>query len=104
MGLGYLTLNQLSRSLSGGESQRINLATSLGAAWSERYTFLMNRVSGYICRDTENLIKVLKRLRDIGNTVVVVEHDEEIIQHADYIIDIGAKAGRLGRSCFSRNF
>ena len=96
VGLGYLTLNRLSRSLSGGESQRINLATSLGNGLVGALYILDEPSIGLHARDTENLIKVLKRLRDIGNTVVVVEHDEEIIQHADYIIDIGPKAGRLG--------
>lgn len=96
VGLGYLTLNRLSRSLSGGESQRINLATSLGSSLVGSLYILDEPSIGLHARDTENLIKVLKRLRDIGNTVVVVEHEEEIIRHADYIIDIGPKAGRLG--------
>jgi len=96
VGLGYLTLNRLSRTLSGGESQRINLATSLGSSLVGSLYILDEPSIGLHPRDTQNLIRVLKRLRDIGNTVVVVEHDEEIIRSADYIIDIGPKAGRLG--------
>ena len=96
VGLGYLTLNRLSKTLSGGESQRINLATSLGSSLVGSLYILDEPSIGLHPRDTENLIRVLKRLRDIGNTVVVVEHDEEIIRSADYIVDIGPKAGRLG--------
>jgi len=96
VGLGYLTLNRLSRSLSGGESQRINLATSLGSSLVGSLYILDEPSIGLHSKDTNNLILVLKRLRDIGNTVVVVEHDEEIIRSADYIIDIGPKAGKLG--------
>lgn len=96
VGLGYLTLNRLSRTLSGGESQRINLATSLGSSLVGSLYILDEPSIGLHPRDTQNLIRVLKRLRDIGNTVVVVEHDEEIIRSADYIIDIGPEAGRLG--------
>lgn len=96
VGLGYLTLNRSSRSLSGGESQRINLATSLGSSLVGSLYILDEPSIGLHPRDTQNLIKVLEHLRDIGNTVVVVEHDEEIIRKADYIIDIGPKAGRLG--------
>jgi excinuclease ABC subunit A len=96
VGLGYLTLNRLSKTLSGGESQRINLATSLGSSLVGSLYILDEPSIGLHPRDTQNLIRVLKRLRDIGNTVVVVEHDEEIIRSADYIIDIGPKAGRLG--------
>jgi len=96
VGLGYLTLNRLSKTLSGGESQRINLATSLGSSLVGSLYILDEPSIGLHPRDTRNLIRVLKRLRDIGNTVVVVEHDEEIIRNADYIIDIGPKAGRLG--------
>jgi len=96
VGLGYLTLNRLSNSLSGGESQRINLATSLGSSLVGS-TYILDEPSiGLHSRDTLRLIKVLKRLRDIGNTVVVVEHDEEIIMAADQVIDIGPMAGRLG--------
>ncbi|MCL2290242.1 MAG: excinuclease ABC subunit UvrA [Bacteroidetes bacterium] len=96
VGLGYLTLNRLSKTLSGGESQRINLATSLGSSLVGSLYILDEPSIGLHPRDTQNLIRVLKRLRDIGNTVVIVEHDEEIIRNADYIIDIGPKAGRLG--------
>ena len=96
VGLGYLTLNRLSKTLSGGESQRINLATSLGSSLVGSLYILDEPSIGLHPRDTQNLIRVLKHLRDIGNTVVVVEHDEEIIRNADYIIDIGPKAGRLG--------
>ncbi|MDD3079869.1 MAG: excinuclease ABC subunit UvrA [Paludibacter sp.] len=96
VGLGYLTLNRLSNSLSGGESQRINLATSLGSSLVGSLYILDEPSIGLHARDTYLLIKVLKQLRDIGNTVVVVEHDEEIMRSADYIIDIGPKAGRLG--------
>ena len=96
VGLGYLTLNRLSNTLSGGESQRINLATSLGSSLVGS-TYILDEPSiGLHSRDTEQLIKVLKRLRDIGNTVIVVEHDEEIIRSADYIIDIGPMAGVFG--------
>ena len=96
VGLGYLTLNRLSSSLSGGESQRINLATSLGSALVGSLYILDEPSIGLHSRDTEQLIRVLKRLRDLGNTVIVVEHDEDIIKAADEIIDIGPLAGRLG--------
>ncbi|MGN0054771.1 MAG: excinuclease ABC subunit UvrA [Bacteroides sp.] len=96
VGLGYLTLNRLSNSLSGGESQRINLATSLGSSLVGSLYILDEPSIGLHSRDTEKLIKVLRQLQHLGNTVVVVEHDEEIIRAADYIIDIGPKAGRLG--------
>ena len=96
VGLSYLTLNRLSNSLSGGESQRINLATSLGSSLVGSLYILDEPSIGLHSRDTDKLINVLKQLRDIGNTVVVVEHDEEIIREADYIIDIGPDAGRLG--------
>lgn len=96
VGLGYLTLNRLSSTLSGGESQRINLATSLGSSLVGS-TYVLDEPSiGLHSKDTENLIKVLKNLRDIGNTVVVVEHDEDIIKAADEIIDLGPFAGHLG--------
>ena len=94
--LGYLTLNRLSNSLSGGESQRINLATSLGSSLVGSLYILDEPSIGLHSRDTDKLIKVLRQLQQLGNTVVVVEHDEEIIRAADYIIDIGPKAGRLG--------
>ncbi len=96
VGLGYLTLNRLSNTLSGGESQRINLATSLGSSLVGS-TYILDEPSiGLHSRDTDRLIKVLKRLRDIGNTVIVVEHDEKIIRNADHIIDIGPLAGEFG--------
>ena len=96
VGLGYLTLNRASNTLSGGESQRINLATSLGSSLVGS-TYILDEPSiGLHSRDTQQLIKVLRRLRDIGNTVIVVEHDEEIIRAADEIIDIGPYAGRFG--------
>ncbi|MBO4452223.1 MAG: excinuclease ABC subunit UvrA [Bacteroidaceae bacterium] len=96
VGLSYLTLNRLSNTLSGGESQRINLATSLGSSLVGSLYILDEPSIGLHSRDTQRLIKVLKELRELGNTVVVVEHDEEIIRAADYIIDIGPDAGRLG--------
>jgi len=96
VGLGYLILNRLSNSLSGGESQRINLATSLGSSLVGSLYILDEPSIGLHSRDTDLLINVLQELKSIGNTVVVVEHDEEIIRAADYIIDIGPKAGRLG--------
>jgi excinuclease ABC subunit A len=96
VGLGYLTLNRLSNSLSGGESQRINLATSLGSSLVGS-TYILDEPSiGLHPRDTSRLIKVLKRLRDIGNTVIVVEHDEDIMKAADQLIDIGPLAGSHG--------
>ncbi|MDR3142098.1 MAG: excinuclease ABC subunit UvrA [Tannerellaceae bacterium] len=96
VGLGYLTLDRLSSSLSGGESQRINLATSLGSSLVGSLYILDEPSIGLHSRDTDLLIKVLRQLQTLGNTVIVVEHDEEIIRAADYIIDIGPKAGRLG--------
>ena len=96
VGLGYLTLNRLSNSLSGGESQRINLCTSLGSSLVGSLYILDEPSIGLHARDTDRLIHVLKDLQDLGNTVVVVEHDEEIMRAADYLIDIGPDAGRLG--------
>lgn len=96
VGLGYLTLNRLSNSLSGGESQRINLATSLGSSLVGSMYILDEPSIGLHSRDTQRLIKVLNALRDIGNTVVVVEHDEEIMRAADQLIDIGPMAGTHG--------
>lgn len=96
VGLGYLTLNRPSNSLSGGESQRINLATSLGSSLVGSLYILDEPSIGLHSRDTDRLVKVLRQLQQLGNTVVVVEHDEEIIRAADYIIDIGPDAGRLG--------
>ena len=96
VGLSYLTLNRLSNTLSGGESQRINLATSLGSGLVGSLYILDEPSIGLHSRDTQKLIDVLKKLKKLGNTVVVVEHDEEIINAADLIIDIGPKAGILG--------
>lgn len=96
VGLSYLTLSRLSNSLSGGESQRINLATSLGSSLVGSLYILDEPSIGLHSRDTQRLIHVLRELQKLGNTVVVVEHDEEIMRAADYIIDIGPDAGRLG--------
>ncbi len=96
VGLGYLTLNRLSNTLSGGESQRINLVTSLGSPLVGSLYILDEPSIGLHSRDTDKLIRVLRQLQQAGNTVVVVEHDEEIIRAADYIIDVGPEAGRLG--------
>ena len=96
VGLGYLTLDRASNTLSGGESQRINLVTALGSSLVGSLYILDEPSIGLHPRDTERLIDVLKRLRDIGNTVVVVEHDEEIMNAADLLIDIGPKAGING--------
>jgi excinuclease ABC subunit A len=96
VGLGYLTLDRLSSTLSGGESQRISLATSLGSSLVGSLYILDEPSIGLHSRDTQKLINVLHQLRDLGNTVVIVEHDEEIIRASDYIIDIGPKAGRYG--------
>ncbi len=96
VGLGYLTLNRLSNTLSGGESQRINLATSLGSSLVGSMYILDEPSIGLHSRDTARLIKVLYSLRDIGNTVIVVEHDEEIMRAADQLIDIGPLAGTHG--------
>ncbi len=96
VGLGYLTLNRLSNTLSGGESQRINLATSLGSSLVGSIYVLDEPSIGLHPRDTQKLISVLKSLRDVGNTVIIVEHEEEIMQAADYLIDIGPEAGTHG--------
>lgn len=96
VGLGYLTLNRRSNTLSGGESQRINLTTSLGSSLIGSLYILDEPSIGLHSRDTNRLIKVLKELRDLGNTVIVVEHDEEIMRAADWLIDVGPDAGRLG--------
>ncbi|MGM0636020.1 MAG: excinuclease ABC subunit UvrA [Bacteroidota bacterium] len=96
VGLSYLSLNRKSNSLSGGESQRINIATSLGSSLVGSMYILDEPSIGLHSKDNERLIKVLKNLRDIGNTVIVVEHDEEIMQAADKIIDIGPRAGTFG--------
>ena len=96
VGLGYLTLNRMSNTLSGGESQRINLTTALGSSLVGSLYILDEPSIGLHSRDTDRLIKVLKELRDVGNTVIIVEHDEEIMRAADYLIDVGPDAGRLG--------
>lgn len=96
VGLGYLTLDRLSNSLSGGESQRINLATSLGSSLVGSIYILDEPSIGLHSRDTERLIGVLRRLQRLGNTVLVVEHDEEIMRAADMLVDVGPAAGRLG--------
>lgn len=96
VGLGYLTLNRLSNTLSGGESQRINLATSLGSALVGSLYILDEPSIGLHARDTARLMAVLRKLQALGNTVVVVEHDSDIIREADYLIDMGPQAGRLG--------
>ncbi len=96
VGLGYLTLDRMSRTLSGGESQRIRLATSLGSSLVGSLYILDEPSIGLHPRDTARLISVLKRLQQLGNTVVVVEHDEEVMRAADYLIDVGPDAGRLG--------
>ena len=96
VGLGYLTLNRLSSTLSGGESQRINLATSLGSSLVGSLYILDEPSIGLHSRDTSQLIGVLRELQQLGNTVVIVEHDEEIIRAADHVIDMGPMAGRHG--------
>ena len=96
VGLGYLTLNRQSNTLSGGESQRINLTTSLGSSLVGSLYILDEPSIGLHSRDTFKLIHVLKELQSLGNTVIVVEHDEDVIRSADYLIDIGPDAGRLG--------
>ena len=96
VGLNYLTLNRKSNTLSGGESQRINLATSLGSSLVGSMYILDEPSIGLHPKDTTNLIEVLKRLRDLGNTVIVVEHDEDIMKAADLVFDIGPEAGTLG--------
>ena len=96
VGLGYLTLNRLSNTLSGGESQRINLTTSLGSSLVGSLYILDEPSIGLHSRDTDRLIHVLRELQEVGNTVIVVEHDEEIMRAADYLIDVGPDAGNLG--------
>lgn len=96
LGLSYLTLNRLSAGLSGGESQRINLTRTLGSNLTASIYILDEPSVGLHPRDTERLVKVMRRLRDLGNTVLVVEHEEGIIAAADYLIDIGPRAGRFG--------
>lgn len=105
VGLGYLTIDRLSSTLSGGESQRINLSTSLGSNLTGSLYILDEPSIGLHPRDTARLISVLKQLRDLGNTVIVVEHEEEIIRAADYIVDIGPQAGENGgRVVFSGEY
>lgn len=96
VGLGYLTLNRISATLSGGETQRINLTRSLGSNLTNSMYILDEPSIGLHPRDTDRLIAVLKQLRNMGNTVIIVEHDEEIIRAADYLIDMGPMAGHLG--------
>ena len=96
VGLGYLTLNRQSATLSGGESQRINLATSLGSSLVGSMYILDEPSIGLHPKDTQRLVKILNRLRDVGNTVIVVEHEEDIMRAANQIIDIGPKAGKFG--------
>jgi excinuclease ABC subunit A len=96
VGLGYLTLNRLANTLSGGESQRIQLTRSLGSNLTNSLYILDEPSIGLHPRDTKRLIRVLKELRDLGNTVVVVEHDEMMMKDADYIIDMGPLASHLG--------
>lgn len=96
VGLGYLTLNRKSNTLSGGESQRINLSTSLGSSLVGSIYVLDEPSIGLHPRDTERLISVLRKLRNVGNTVIIVEHEEEIMKAADQIIDIGPMAGKYG--------
>ena len=96
VGVGYLTLNRPSNTLSGGESQRINLTTSLGSSLVGSLYILDEPSIGLHSRDTYRLIHVLKQLQSLGNTVIVVEHDEDIMRASDYLIDVGPNAGRLG--------
>src|ERR1044071_3502305 len=96
VGLGYLTLSRLANSLSGGESQRIQLTRNLGSNLTNSLYILDEPSIGLHSRDTANLIRVLKELRDLGNTVVVVEHDEMMMREADHIIDMGPLAAYLG--------
>src|SRR5208282_4001648 len=96
VGLGYLTLNRESGTLSGGEAQRIRLATQVGAALVGVLYILDEPSIGLHQRDNDRLLKTLAGLRDLGNSVLVVEHDEDTIRHADYIVDLGPGAGRLG--------
>ena len=100
VGLGYLTLNRLSSTLSGGESQRINLATSLASSLVGSLYILDEPSIGLHSKDTQKLISILHSLKELGNTVVVVEHDEEIMMAADEIIDIGPLAGKNGGKLF----
>jgi excinuclease ABC subunit A len=96
VGLGYLTLNRLSNTLSGGETQRINLTRSIGSNLTSSLYILDEPSIGLHQHDTDRLITVLKNLRDLGNTVVVVEHDEDIMKACDHIVDMGPEAGIHG--------
>src|SRR5690606_34241234 len=96
VGLGYLTLNRVANTLSGGESQRIQLTRTLGSNLTNSLYILDEPSIGLHARDTHRLINVLHELRDLGNTVVIVEHDEQIMEKADYIIDMGPLASHLG--------
>src|SRR5207237_4004099 len=96
VGLGYLTLDRQTRTLSGGEAQRINLATALGTSLTQTLYVLDEPTVGLHPRDSRRLLEILRDLRDKGNTIVVVEHDPEIIMGADEIIDVGPQAGSLG--------
>ena len=96
VGLGYLTLNRPANTLSGGENQRINISTSIGSSLIGSLYILDEPSIGLHSRDTANLIHVLRELQKLGNTIIVVEHDEEVIRAADYIIDIGPGAGQFG--------
>lgn len=102
VGLGYLSLNRLSNTLSGGESQRINLATSLGSNLTGSMYILDEPSIGLHSRDTERLITVLKALQNEGNTVIVVEHDEDIMRNAENVIDIGPQAGTWVDICCTK--
>mgnify|MGYP000388816195 CR=1 FL=1 len=96
MSLGYLSLNRMANTLSGGEAQRIKLTRSLGSNLTASMYILDEPSIGLHPKDTLNLIEVLRELRDLGNTIVVIEHDEDVIKSADYLIDIGPNAGRFG--------
>lgn len=102
VGLDYLALNRQSASLSGGESQRIRLATQIGSQLVNVLYILDEPSIGLHQRDNERLIKSLKELRDLGNTVIVVEHDEDMMRHADYIVDIGPKVAERAVKSFSK--
>ena len=100
VGLNYLTLNRLSSTLSGGESQRIRLATQIGSNLTGVLYVLDEPTIGLHQRDNARLIKTLNKLRNLGNTIIVVEHDEEVIRNSDWIIDLGPGAGYMGEYCF----
>ena len=104
LGLGYLTLNRKSSTLSGGESQRINLATCVGSNLTGSLYILDEPSIGLHPQDTLSLIKILQKLKNLGNTVIIVEHDEDIIRSADYVIDIGPYAVPMGNIVASGSF